>query len=122
MKTFVFQLTEFQMISESRKELDTPLVNSRNTSEGMTNRIVSIVKNVLSVEQNLSDLCKSVKELIEAEMDGLWHCSAFYDDIGNHCFTYDDMFIVTLVFKKLKITVHKVYDDVSLDFKIKYNF
>lgn len=47
-------------------------------------------------------------------MDGMWHCTAFYDDTGSHCFTFDDMFFVSIVFGKLKITVHKVYDDVSV--------
>ncbi|CAG2183928.1 unnamed protein product, partial [Oppiella nova] len=80
----------------------------------MRNQIVSIVKNALNFEQNFFDLCKSIKECIEREMDGLWHCTAFYNDIGCHSFTFDDMFIVIIMFGKLKITVHKVYDDINM--------
>ena len=106
------------MIAESRQYANSPVVHQRKTGEAMTDRIVVIVTNALNSEQNLGDLCKNVKEVVELEMDGMWHCTAFYDDIGSHCFTFDDMFFVSLVFGKLKITVHKVYDDVSYKFNI----
>jgi len=88
-------------------------VNCRNTSDDIKNKVVCIIKDVLRYEQNIPDVCKSIKELVESELDSLWHCSVLYDDIGSHCFTFDDEFIVSLIFGKLKITVHKVYDDVS---------
>jgi hypothetical protein len=98
--------------------LGSPILNCRNTSEEMRNKIFNIIRDVIISEQNLSDVCKNIKELVESEFDGLWHCSSFFDDFGHHCFTFDDLFLVSVILGKLKITVHKVYDDVSYPFII----
>jgi hypothetical protein len=115
---FLRKLSDYQILVESRKHLGSPILNYRSTSEEMRNKIFNIIRDVIISEQNLSDVCKNIKELVESEFDGLWHCSAFYDDYGCHCFTFDEVFLVSVIFGKLKITVHKVYDDVSYPFII----
>ncbi|CAG2112816.1 unnamed protein product, partial [Medioppia subpectinata] len=84
------KLTDYQLIVESRQYSNAPVVSHRDTSDAMTAQIISIATQALNCEQNVFDLCKTIKESIECEMDGLWHCTAFYDDIGSHSFTFDD--------------------------------
>ncbi|XP_054158794.1 uncharacterized protein LOC128957104 [Oppia nitens] len=81
----------------------------------MTTRIVQLDGEAVLSELSFNDLCHAIKRGVESEMDGLWHCTVLYADIGSHSFTYDDQFIVIIQYGgKLKLTVHKVYDDINI--------
>ncbi len=97
--------------------MDSPIIDSDQTSREITDRIVAIVKNVLKENIILRNICEKIIKSIHSEMDGHWNCQAFYDNIGfNHSLKYPD-FNVRIDFGKLSITVYKSYDEVSIEEK-----
>jgi hypothetical protein len=102
--------------------LDSPVIDSNQTSREITDKIVAIVKNVLKENIILQNICEKITKSIHSEMDGHWNCQAFYDNIGfNHSLKYPD-FSVRMYSGKLSITVYKSYDEVSIESKKKFHF
>ncbi len=97
--------------------MDSPVIDSNQTSREITDKIVAIVKDVLKENIILRNICEKITKSIHSEMDGHWNCQAFYDNIGfNHSLKYPD-FSVRIDFGKLSITVYKSYDEVSIESK-----
>jgi hypothetical protein len=97
--------------------LDSPVIDSNQTSREITDRIVEIVKNAVKENLIIRNICEKIIKSIHSEMDGHWNCQAFYDNIGyNHSLKYPD-FNVRIDFGKLSIIVYKSYDDVSIESK-----
>jgi len=89
-------------------------VISRTTPKEMTDQIITIVKNAVNKGRDLFEVCKTTRNGAQSKFGGLWQCNAFYDDIGDYSCSVDNNCFVSLKFDKLRIAVHKVYEEVSL--------
>jgi hypothetical protein len=110
----VYQISDREILSDARKYLNFPIINSFQTSKEIVRKISSITKISIRENENLFNVCKNIKETVEKELDGNWHCNAFYNNIGSYYISFNPKFSIELVFGKISINVQKVYDWVSI--------
>jgi hypothetical protein len=101
------------MLIDARKYLDSVIINSRTTPALMTDRIVTIAKDAIIRNRLLFDVCKAIRTNVESKLGGLWQCNAFYDEMGNYSCTIGNSLFVSIILGKLRIAIHKVYEEVS---------
>jgi hypothetical protein len=110
----VYQISDIEILSNARKYLNSPTIDSFQTSKEIVEKISSITKISIRKNDSLSNVCKNIKETVEKEFDGMWYCNAFYNDIGFHFDLVNPEFSLKLKFGKLSINVHKIYENVSI--------
>ncbi len=110
----VYQISDAEILNDARKYLNSPTIDSFQTSKEIVEKIWSITKISIRENESLFNVCKNIKETVEKALDGMWYCNAFYNDIGFHFNTFDLKFSLRLKFGKLSINVQKIYDCVSI--------
>jgi hypothetical protein len=108
-----FKISDQQILSEARKYLNSPIIDSNETPIEMTDKILSFTKSSIEENQSLYNVCKKIKETVDSEFASVWYCTAFYNGIGSiyHFINSDSM--VKMKFGKLSVSAYKVYDKVS---------
>jgi hypothetical protein len=110
----VYQISDKEILTEAKKYLSSPIINSNKTSKEITNEILSIAKNSINKSETIYGLCKNIKESIDSIFDGNWECNAFYNNIGSYYILLSSSFDVKIKFGNLLINVWKVKDYVSI--------
>jgi hypothetical protein len=110
----VYQISDTEILNDARKYLNSPTIDSFQTSKEIVEKISSITKISIRENESLFNVCKNIKETVEKGFDGMWYCNAFYNDIGFHFNTFDPKFSLKFKFGKLSINVQKIYDCVSI--------
>jgi hypothetical protein len=110
----VYQISDTEILNDARKYLNSPIIDSLQTSKEIVEKISSITKISIQENESLFNVCKNIKKTVEEELDGKWYCNAFYNDIGFHSITFDPKFSLKFKFGKLLINVQKIYDHVSI--------
>jgi hypothetical protein len=110
----VYQISDTEILNDARKYLNSPTIDSFQTSKEIVEKIWSITKICIRENESLINVCKNIKETVEKAFDGKWYCNAFYNDIGFHFNTFDLKFSLKLKLGKLSINVQKIYDCVSI--------
>jgi hypothetical protein len=88
------------------------------TSEDISEKIKSIIKDSIIEFGDLRVICEKIKEKVDSEFDGLWFCQALYNPIGFNDIKINSNFAVEINFGKLSITVAKPYDKVRFKKKL----
>ncbi len=101
-------------MNDARKYLNSPIIDSYQTSKEIVEKISSITKISIRENESLFNVCKNIKETVEKEFDGKWNCNAFYNNIGSYYITFNPKFSIELVFGKLLININKRGDSVSI--------
>ncbi len=100
------------ILSEAKNYLNSPIIDSYETSEEITNKILLITKNCLRDCESLYSCCRKIKETIDSELIGSWNCIAFYKNIGSHYHLRNSSFVLDIKFGKLSFNIYKVFDEV----------
>ncbi len=101
-------------MNDARKYLNSPTIDSFQTSKEIVEKISSIAKICIRDNESLFNVCKNIKETVEKEFDGNWNCNAFYNNSGSCYISFNPKFSIELMFGKLSINVQKLYDWVSI--------
>jgi hypothetical protein len=110
----VFHISDREILTDARKFLNSPDVDSKATSKEITDKIITIAGKYVRECDSLYDICKKIKETVDSEFDGFWYCDAFYNNIGFNYNPYNPKFSVKIKYGKLAINVEKIDDQVSI--------
>ena len=101
------------MLIDARKQWNTADVISKSTPKEMSDEIVLIVSDQLNKSNKLIEICTQIKRRVENRFGSLWMCHMAYEGMATTSATIDTNCFVSIQSAKLKVTVHKVYDEVS---------
>lgn len=101
------------MLIDARKQWKSANVLSKSTPKEMSDEIVSIVSDRLNKSNKLIDICAQIRERVQNRFGGLWMCHMTHEGMATTSATIDTNRFVSVQSAKLKVVVHKVFDEVS---------
>lgn len=102
------------MLIDARKHWNSVTIVSKATPKEMTEEIVSIVSESLHKGFQLNTICAEIRKRVEHRFGGLWLCHSGYEGMASISCVVNKDFFVSLKIHKLKLSVHKVYEEVSV--------
>ncbi|CAG2102047.1 unnamed protein product, partial [Medioppia subpectinata] len=98
------KLLAHQILVECRQHLSAPVVLDNQLSADMTDKTLSIFREMLTKHNTLYDVCKHVVDYMDLEYGSSWHCLVDYDEY-NGCLMIDNNFLVKVKFTPVTFTL-----------------
>ncbi|CAG2105572.1 unnamed protein product [Medioppia subpectinata] len=86
------ELSAHQILAECRQHLSTPVVLDNQLNADMTDKTLSIFREMLTKHNTLYDVCKHVVDYMDLEYGSSWHCLVDYDEY-NGCLMIDHNYL-----------------------------
>jgi hypothetical protein len=110
----VCQISDKEILTEAKKYLRSPIIESNETSKEITDKILLIATSSIVESVTIYNLCDKIKDLVDSEFIGRWDCNAFYNNIGNYNSFQNKDYSVNINFGKLSINIYRICDIVSI--------
>ncbi|CAG2118719.1 unnamed protein product, partial [Medioppia subpectinata] len=98
------ELSAHQILAECRQHMSAPAVLDNQLIADMTDKILSIFREMLTKHNTLYDVCKHVVDYMDLEYGSSWHCLVDYDEY-NGCLMIDNNYLVKVKFTPVTFTL-----------------